>query len=70
MPIFRNIFGCSSQDTNINNQQVIDIKSAVDKIENRVLLVERDMVDKKFILQKIEIKMTLMDSKIDRLLDR
>ena len=64
MPIFKNIFACSSQDT----EEKDDIKRELNLIKNRMELLERDVnMNLNRFNDRIENKLSILESKIDNL---
>lgn len=71
MPVFRNIFGCSSRDS---NESLMEIKSEIDRLKTKVNVMESGIVrdikhlEEKYndilrILQEIKIDIRLLSSK-------
>ncbi len=66
MPVFRNIFACSSQDT--TDQEKEELKREIDRLSTRMELIERDFaMTVRQIEQKIDTKLSILESKIDSL---
>ena len=66
MPIFRNIFGCNSQD-DINNSN--DVERRINALETKYDILEnRINNDMKRIEDKIDNKFEILNNKIDNLI--
>ncbi len=64
MPIFRNVFACSSQDT----EEKEELKREIDRLQTRMELIERDFANSvRSLNDRIDMKLSILEGKIDTL---
>lgn len=64
MPIFKNVFACSSQE-----KEEDDLKDRINRLEIKFDLIEREyQANFRSLSDRLDIKLTMLENKIDNLI--